>query len=67
MTGYCLITRTGVARFVGDFPDRDACIRALGLPADGVAERDPDHDDAPRLWLTEAPDALPRDGDRHPL
>jgi hypothetical protein len=67
MPGYCLITRTRVAQFVGDFASRDACIAALDLPKDGVLERDPLHDNEPRLWLEEAPDALPRDGERHPL
>ncbi len=67
MTGFCLVTRTRVAQFVGDFADRAACIAALGLPPDGVADRDPAHDHEPRLWLEEAPPQLSRDGDRHPL
>ena len=67
MPGYCLVTRTRVAQFVGDFASRDACIAALDLPKDGVVQRDPLHDAEPRLWLEEAPAALPRDGERHPL
>jgi hypothetical protein len=56
MPGYCLITRTRVAQFIGDFANRDACIAQLGLPADGVVDRDPLHDNEPRLWLEPAPD-----------
>ncbi len=67
MPGFMLVTRTCVGQFVGDFPDRDAAVAALGLPVDGVVDRDPCHGDEPRLWLETAPAGLPRDGDRHPL
>jgi hypothetical protein len=67
MPGFMLVTRTRMAQFVGDFADRAAAIAALGLPPDGVVDRDPEHGHEPRLWLEPADAALPRDGDRHPL
>jgi hypothetical protein len=67
MPAFMLVTRTRVGQYVGDFPDRHACIVALGFPADGVVDRDPLNGEEPRLWLEEAPGDLPRDGNRHDL
>ncbi|SEA87857.1 hypothetical protein [Rubrimonas cliftonensis] len=65
MTDFCLVNRANVAQFVGAFASREAAIAALNLPADGVARRDPCRDEEPQLWLTEAPETLPRDGAQH--